>query len=87
MYACVRSPTVRGGLDSLEARRADMRNHAGPSDLRIYFRLPYHDLTVVAISLRPFGPRQFTRVALAYARASETAIILKVAGWNYFADL
>ena len=37
-----------------EARGADII-HAGPSNLAVYPYL-YHDLTVVAISLRPFGP-------------------------------
>jgi len=38
-----------------EARRADT-NSVGPSDLANHFQHPDHDLTVVAIRCRPFGP-------------------------------
>ena len=31
--------------------------HAGPSDLANHFQNGNHDLTVVAIASRPFGPR------------------------------
>jgi hypothetical protein len=39
--------------------------HAGPSDLAGVPQIPNHDLTVVAIACRPFGPKDSGPLLLA----------------------
>jgi len=39
---------------------------AGPSDLNYFFPCRIHDLTVVAIDCRPFGPRRYASLCSAH---------------------